>query len=75
MHVSIADLPDVIVLWGESDVALFIDPYGERVPIRDKYPLPDVELLAMNEQRVLYVLLDNPLPCVDLAHMLHHLVV
>jgi hypothetical protein len=42
-------------------IALIIKPYGQGVETRGDDPLADVEFAAFNNQRVLYILLCNPL--------------
>jgi hypothetical protein len=75
MDKSIIDLPQIIVLWRKPNVTLLIDPYCKRVPVSDKDPLPDVKLLPADEQRVLNVLLDDPLPGMNFPDMDHHFII
>ena len=59
MHVLVVESGDVIVDGREPDVALVVYPHGQRVPVSDEHPLPDVELLPAHDQRVLDVLLHH----------------
>ena len=49
----------IVVHTCHSNVALFIDPNGQRVPVCDQYPLPYIELLILNDQWILNVFADN----------------
>ena len=42
---------------GESDVAFVVGPDGQRIPIRDEDPPPDVELAGADDQRILDIFL------------------
>lgn len=65
----------VIVHQCEADVRLRIDPHGERVPVRHQHPNADVELLLMDNQRVLDVLLYDPVPAAAILDVLENVVI
>mmetsp|Transcript_66076 Transcript_66076/g.184014 ORF Transcript_66076/g.184014 Transcript_66076/m.184014 type:complete len:432 (+) Transcript_66076:647-1942(+) len=50
----------VVVGEGESQVAVLVEPYCKRVPLRDDDPLPHIELFLLDNLRVLDVLLRDP---------------
>ena len=55
----------IIVVTAESDIALFVHVYLERVPRRDDDPHAHVEFSVHYKQRVLDVLLNYPFPVLD----------
>ena len=55
--VPVRDLIEVEVGRREANIGLCVDPDRQRIPVGDKDPLADVELTALDEQRVLDVLL------------------
>ena len=57
MRVSITNLVEIEICSWESNVRLRVDPNCQRVPVGDEDPLPDVELAALHNQRVLDILL------------------
>ena len=59
----------IILSHAEPDVRLFVQPYGQRVPVCDKHPLPDVELSVLHYQGVLDALLDHPKSGVSLEQL------
>ena len=62
-----------VQLAAESDVALFVEPDGERVPVSDQKPLADIELSVVDEQRSFYVPLDHQLTFSDPDQRRYHL--
>ena len=52
----------VVIHQSESNIRFRVDPDGERVPVGDKHPLADIKLLFVHNERVFYVLLDDPVP-------------
>lgn len=61
MHKFVVDVVQRVLVAAETKVAFFIEPDDRRVEVLDQYPLPNVELLAVDQQRVFDVLLDDEL--------------
>mmetsp|Transcript_3768 Transcript_3768/g.7721 ORF Transcript_3768/g.7721 Transcript_3768/m.7721 type:complete len:313 (+) Transcript_3768:708-1646(+) len=57
---AVFQLLRVVVFEGEAQVAILVKPDREGIPPRDEHPLPNVELLPLNDHGVLDVLLGNP---------------
>ena len=65
----------IVVHECKPDVRLIKDPDRQRIPISDKHPLANVKLLLVDYQRVLDVLLDDPVASTAFADVLEDLVV
>lgn len=50
----------IILLYAKTNVAFVVAPYCERVPISNKYPLPNIKLPPLNNERILYAFLNDP---------------
>jgi hypothetical protein len=74
MHAFVVELGYVVVYWRKSYITFFIYPYCQRVPISNKDPLTDIELLFANDQRILYIFLDNERPSLGCFLMLYYLI-
>lgn len=61
MHEFVLNVVETIVVATEPEVALFVEPNNWRIIVLDEYPLPDIELLAVDEKGVLDILLDDKL--------------
>jgi len=67
VHVRVSILArGVILLTCKTDIRLLPDIEGERIPIHNQYPLPDVKLVAMDQLRLLNVFLADPLETITL---------
>ena len=73
MHEFVIKLSNVVVNRWESYIALTIYPDSQWIPIGHKNPLTYVKLLFLNDQRVLYVLLNNKWSPFDSFYVLHDL--
>ena len=61
MHEFVVNVLKTVVISTESKVALLVEPNSRRVIVLDENPLPNIELLAVDQQRILDVLLDDKL--------------
>jgi len=64
----------VVVHHGKSDVALRIDPNSKGVPVCYEDPLPYIEFLLVNDQRVFDVLLDDPITSAAFTNIFQNLI-
>lgn len=64
----------VIVHHGESDIALSIDPHGERIPVGYEHPLPYIKLFLVYYQRILNILLNDPVAPSALTNVFQYVV-
>lgn len=58
MHELIVEFGDIVVDRGKTNVALCVDPNGQRVPVSNQNPLANIEFLLFYDQGVLYVFLN-----------------
>lgn len=61
MRKSIVDVIEGVLIVGEAEIALVIEPDGWRGEVLDGHPLADIEFPALNQKGVLYILLDYEL--------------
>lgn len=61
MRKTIVDVIQRILIVGEAEIALLVEPYFRRGEILDEDPLSDIELPPLNEQWILDVLLYDEL--------------
>lgn len=61
MRKSVVDVIEGVLVVGEAEVALVVEPDGWRGEVLDGHPLTDVEFPALNQKGVLYVFLDYEL--------------
>ena len=61
MRKTIVDVIQRILIVGEAEIALLVEPYFRRGEILDEDPLSDIELPPLNEQWILDVLLHDEL--------------
>ena len=52
----------VVIQGSKSEIAFIIDPYSQWVPISNQYPLSDVKLFPIDNQRIFNVFLDDDHP-------------
>lgn len=61
MRKSVVDVIEGVLVVGEAEVALVVEPDCWRGEVLDGHPLTDVEFPALNQKGVLYVFLDYEL--------------
>lgn len=63
VDVTIVDVIERKIICAETDVTILVHPDFGRAEILDQHPNADVELFALDEERIFDVLLDYELPC------------
>lgn len=43
------------IFGAESEIAVFVEPQGERIPVCDQKPLPQVELAPVDQHRLFWI--------------------
>ena len=61
MRKPVVDVVEGVLVVGEAQVALLVEPDGWRGEVLDGHPLPDVEFPALDQEGVLDVFLDHEL--------------